>query len=103
MPTPKKHADVNARMKAYRARLKAAPKPEPEARPRPIPSKPGPARWRALQAQAQAALEAIRDEMQEHFDERSEPWQESDRGQEAQERIDILETVLEALDSMPEL
>lgn len=98
MPTPKQHADNAARQAAYRARLqKIIPRPEPEAKPRTLPSKPGKVRWRALQVQAQAALETLRDELQEHFEERSEAWQEGERGEEWQARIDALESALEAL------
>jgi hypothetical protein len=35
--------------------------------------------------------------MQEYFDERSEEWQEGERGEEHQERIDAVQTALDAL------
>jgi hypothetical protein len=35
--------------------------------------------------------------MQEYFDERSEEWQEGERGGEHQERIDAAQTALDAL------
>jgi hypothetical protein len=101
MPQPKQHSSNAARQAAYRERLKAQPKPA--GTPKPLPSKRGPARWRALQARAQAALEALRDELQEVYDDRSEAWQESERGEEWQERLGALDSAIEALDAMPEL
>lgn len=57
----------------------------------PIPTMPSTARWKALQSQAQAALQAIVDEMEAYRDERSEQWQESDRAEQFQETLDAAE------------
>lgn len=54
-------------------------------------------RWTELLNQASAALTTRRDEMQEYFDERSESWQEGEKGAEFQERIDALDSILEEL------
>jgi hypothetical protein len=43
-------------------------------------------------------MEQTRDEMQAYFDDRSEQWQESERGETLQERIEALETVLSDLE-----
>lgn len=102
MPTPKQFSSNAARQAAYRARLKTRPKPEAAPKPKPLPSNPGKARWRALQAQAQTALEALRDELQEAFDEKSERWQEGERGEEWQQHIGSVETALEAVEALEE-
>ncbi len=100
MPQPKQHSSNAQRQAAYRERLKLKPKPEPQPQAKPIPAKPGKARWRALHAQAQAALEALRDELQEVYDDRSENWQESDAGEEWNERLGVLDTAIEAVEAV---
>jgi len=57
-------------------------------------------RWTDLLNQATAALTTRRDEMQEYFDERSESWQEGEKGAEFQERIDALDSILEELSDL---
>ena len=72
--------------------------------PAPLPDKPKlsamPAnkRWSAMLDQAKAILTTRRDEMQEYFDDRSETWQEGDKGTAFQERLDAMESVLDELD-----
>lgn len=103
MAQPKKHADVNARMRAYRARLAAAPKPEaPEAKPKRVPTKPGKPMRRHLRTVAAEALAALVEQLQEHYDGKSERWQESDAGQEWQARIDAAQEALEAVEGLEE-
>ena len=46
-----------------------------------IPSIPGQKRWKAGLEYASSLLEAISQEMQNYFEERSEEWQESERGE----------------------
>ena len=58
---------------------------------------PGQARWTALLAQAQWALLQVSSEMQEYYDERSEAWQESERGEDFAERLEAVQEVLEAM------
>jgi len=57
-------------------------------------------RWTDLLNQATEALTTRRDEMQEYFDERSESWQEGEKGAEFQERIDALDSILEELSDL---
>lgn len=101
MPTPKQYADRAARQKAYRERMAQARQEEQEAKglpsAPPIPSLPGTARWKALHAQAVAALETMQAEMQGYFDDRSEAWQEGDRGEAFRDRLDDVEAALDAL------
>lgn len=49
--------------------------------------------------EAKETVETIRDAARETFDNRSEKWQESDKGQEASEECDRLDALCDALDS----
>jgi hypothetical protein len=88
--------------KAYRERQKQARAEELKQKgipaSSPIPTIPAAPRWNALLEAARASIETARDEMQSYFDDRSEEWQEGERGQAMQERIEQLETALEALE-----
>lgn len=55
---------------------------------------------RGLIEYARDAVEYVLNDEQEIFDNRSEKWQEGERGQEAQELLNNLETVLEALNNV---
>lgn len=57
-------------------------------------------RWAAMLDQAKAILTTRRDEMQEYFDDRTETWQEGDKGAAFQERLDAMESVLDELDGL---
>lgn len=88
--------------KAYRERQKQAREQELQKKglpaTRPIPTMPDTPRWNALLDAARVHMETARDEMQAYFDDRSEEWQEGDRGQALQERIEQIGTALEALE-----
>lgn len=45
-------------------------------------------------------LEEIQEELQESFDNKSENWQESEKGEEAQEEIDSVEELKDNCDSL---
>ena len=47
------------------------------------------------------AIGKLADEANQHFDEKSETWQESDAGQEYQEVIDFIEAAVGELDGIP--
>jgi hypothetical protein len=104
MPTPRKYASNAEKHRAYRERQKAARLQELQAKGLPplplIATMPGAARWTALQETARRALETMREEMQSYYDERSESWQESDKGEEMQRRIDALDSLLSELDDI---
>ncbi len=57
-------------------------------------------RWKALHDQARTALQTILDEMEAYQGERSDTWQESDKGEAFQERLDALTETLESLDDL---
>ena len=61
---------------------------------------PGRRRWQALIQQAALLLETVQQEMQEYHDERSDPWQESERGEAFLERLQALQEVQSAVDDL---
>lgn len=50
--------------------------------------------------QMQADIEAIRDEMTEKFEAKSEKWQESEAGEAAQEKINEVNAVIDQMDAL---
>jgi hypothetical protein len=68
----------------------------------PLPTVPGYPRWKQDFVETQYRMERTRDEMQDYFDRRTEQWQESERGELMEQRIQILEEVIEKLESLQE-
>jgi len=103
MPRPRSYASHAARQAAYRRRQQQARAAELRAKGLPplpaIPSMPGDARWRQALAHAQLLLSSVLDEMQAYFDDRSETWQEGDRGATFQERIDAVQECVDAVEA----
>lgn len=104
MPQKRKHQSNSARQAAYRARVESARQAElaegglpPLPR---LPSLPGSARWKAAMGRAVKLLNLVHDEMAGYYEERSEVWQESDRGTAHQERVEILEELLTTLEEL---
>lgn len=60
-----------------------------------IATMPSRARWDGLVQRALVMLETCRNEMEAYQEERSEAWQESERGEEFQERVDALQELCE--------
>jgi len=58
---------------------------------------PGTARWTAAIGKARSLLDIVQTEMQSYYDDRSQVWQEGERGEIFQERIASVESVLDAL------
>jgi hypothetical protein len=102
MPQPKKYASDAEKMKAYRARQAGARLEEREAKGLPaaprISTMPGYRRWDATVIMARALLELTVTEMETYRDERSEAWQESDKAEYLQTRIDAIEEALTSLE-----
>jgi hypothetical protein len=100
MPQPKCHASAAARQAAYRKRCDSARRVELASKGLPslpaISTMPGWSRWNASLNAARELVERAVEEMQEYFDERSEEWQESERAEEHQEKIDSIQTLLDA-------
>ena len=104
MPPKRKYDTNGSRQAAYRLRQANVRQAERAEKGLPslpaIASLPGHARWRTAIRYALALLTLVRDEMAAYFDERSEVWQESDRGVAHQERSDTLEELLTTLDEI---
>ena len=103
MPTPRKYASHAERQAAYRRRLAArrAPLPAHGAPTEPgVPSQPGRGRWRGLLRQATRLLETTGQEMEEYYQQRSERWQESERGEAFLERLETLRETQAALEEL---
>src|SRR5438270_11247665 len=101
MPQPKKHQNHAEGQAAYRRRQEQTREVERTARGLPhlpaIPTLPGWPRWSVTFTLAHALIEGALREMQEYFDDRSDTWQEGERGLAHQEKITSAEAVLEAL------
>lgn len=104
MPTPRRYQTDAQRQSAYRERQSAARRAEQQAKGLPplptIPTMPGEKRWQGMADHARVLLQAMRDEMQSYFDDRSETWQEGDKGEAMQGRIDALDGVIDQLDNI---
>ena len=53
-------------------------------------------------ASAVVELESVRDDAQQYYDDRSEGWQDGDKGQSYSEWIEQLEAAIEILNDLPE-
>jgi hypothetical protein len=86
---------------AYRQRMRQAQEKQLTERSLPplpaIPSIPGEARWRAALGQAEWLVETTVNEMQEYYEERSEAWQESERGGTFEDRLHAVQELLSSL------
>lgn len=104
MPQPRKHANAASRQAAYRARQDAVRRDQLRQKGLPglpaLPQMPGTLRWKAAIQMALTLLERTADEMRDYYDERSEAWQESERGDEHQERIDGLDSLIGEFDNI---
>lgn len=100
MPQERKYASSAGRQAAYRKRCERTRQLELAAKGLPalpaISTMPGLPRWNASLNTARELVERTVDEMQEYFDERSEEWQEGERAEGHQEKIDSVQTLLDA-------
>jgi len=98
MPQPRHYVSCAARQAAYRrrcetARREALGKQGLPATPA-VATMPGWARWNASIAAARTFLLQVAQEMQDYYDDRSETWQESERGEAFAERQEALDSLL---------
>jgi len=104
MSQTKKYPSNAHRQAAYRQRTAHAHEIQRMARglPQPpaIPTMPGSARWAAMVQQAQLNLDVASAEMQSYYDERSQSWQESDRGEAFVQRMEAINEALESMDDL---
>jgi hypothetical protein len=104
MPQKRKYQNDGARQAAYRCRLARAREQE-MAEPRlpslpAINSLPGTVRWNAVIRRCTDLLTLIRDESASYYDDRSEAWQEGDRGEVHAERVEALTQIVEGLEDL---
>ena len=101
MPQPRKHADRAKRQAAYRARRAQARQQELSERGLPalpvLSTMPGSARWNAALQSARCLLEQVSEEMAAYYEERSEAWQASDRGESFAERQETIAMLIDEL------
>jgi len=104
MPTPKRYRDPAARQRAYRERQAQVRLQERQEKGLPatpmITTLPGERRWQTLLDQAQSALLCAHTEMQSYYEDRSETWQEGERGEAMQERLDTVADLLSDLETL---
>lgn len=104
MPQPRVHTSHAARQAAYRKRQEQARTKEQSNRGLPplpaISTLPGHARWTGAISQAICLLTGVVSEMQDYFADRSEEWQESDRGDAHQHRTKSVREIVEALETV---
>ncbi len=104
MPQQRKYNTNAARQGAYRARREQARRSALTAKGLPplpaIATMPGWVRWNASFTAAHALIADSLNEMQGYFDDRSERWQEGERGEEHQERIASVEAAIDAIDEL---
>jgi len=94
LPQPKIYASHAQRQAAYEKRRQEARERQLQGKGLPalpvLPTIPGVPRWRKAIANAQSLIALVEQEMATYYDERSEEWQESERGEEFQERLDAI-------------
>lgn len=102
MPTPRRYRSAAERQAAYEKRRKAARDEELRGKGLPpmplISTMPGTRRWKGMLNLAHALVQSVCDEREAYFDDRSEAWQESERGEAFQEQSEDIANLLEALD-----
>ncbi len=104
MPRPRTYSSSAARQAAYRARCQQARQAsllEKGLPPLPsIATLPGWARWKASLTAAHALVDQVHQEMATYFEERSESWQESERGEQFMERQEAIGSLADELASL---
>jgi hypothetical protein len=99
MPTPRKYINNAERQAAYRERrslqnVNAPLKQKPRSVDSTVSPRSGNRRWRAVIEQAHSLIQTVREEMQLYYDERTDQWQESERGEKHSEMMEMLEEIV---------
>ena len=104
MPQPRKYKNRAAQQAAYRQRCEQARQVTLASKGLPslpvIATMPGWSRWNASFASAHELIADTLGEMQDYFEDRSESWQEGERGEDHQAKIALVEAVLDALSDL---
>jgi hypothetical protein len=107
MPTPQKYANNAERQSAYRRRRSS----QLEGKLMPQISGTGvsrvsPAssyhRWHTMIRQSRSLLECVNEEMESYYHDRSELWQESERGDTFIETMELIEAVISLMEDLPQ-
>jgi uncharacterized membrane protein YgaE (UPF0421/DUF939 family) len=104
MPQPKKYDSHAQRQAAYHRRREEA--RQKQLQEKGLPALPvisniaGTTRWRQAIANAASLLELVDQEMEVYFDERSDAWQESERAELFQERIESIRDIRSMIDEL---
>ena len=101
MPTPRQYASAAHRQAAYRLRCREQARAARGTAP--LPSQPGRRRWAALCGQALSLVEQMGQEMEAYYDQRSDAWQESERGEAFGEVMESVAQIAEALSEVRSL
>lgn len=102
--TEKQREQTAARQQRFRDRQKQAHRMEQAAKGLPalpsITTIPGRSRWNKSLLSAHLLIQQVNDEMQSYYDDRSEVWQEGEKGAGFVERQEEVEAVLNQLDDL---
>lgn len=102
MPQERKYATGKDRQAAYRARLTVTRRQELADRGLPplprLATMPGHARWNTALRRSLELLVMVRDEMADYYEQRSEAWQQSNRGGAHEERLDGIDAIVTDLE-----
>ena len=104
MPTPRRYGNAAERQAAYQQRRNAAREEELRAKGLPpmplISTMPGTRRWRRMLDMAGALVQGVWKEREAYFEDRSEAWQDSERGTDFQAHTEAIAGLLEALNEI---
>lgn len=103
MPRTRRYQDTAEKQRAYRERRKIAQSLTqstgiscPPSRSNALST----TRWRALSKQAEDLLQQMKQQMETYFDQRSEAWQEAEKGEEFQKKIDRVQEAIQAIEDI---
>jgi hypothetical protein len=101
MPQPKQHGSAAQKQAAYRNRLRQREQAVQSAKgltPLPaIGAIPGTRRWKQVLEVAEQAVRDVQGQMQTYYEDRSEQWQEADKGDTFIERMNAVEQLVDQI------
>ncbi len=102
MPRPRRHEGNAQKQRAYRERKKRALSSLTQNLPKSsgLAAVPSAARWRVMKEQALTILHRLDLEMQNYRDARTEDWQEGEKGDAFQKRIERVQDAVQAVEEI---
>jgi len=104
MPQPRKYATEADRQAAYRRRCEDSRRRQIGAKGLPplpvLPTVPGTVRWKAALEHARLLVASIGQEMENYYGDRSELWQDSDKGEEFTARLEAIQELHEQIEEI---